>query len=125
MLNIPFSCTEAELKSAWHKAAHLHHPDKPSGNAQKFKQAKLAYDTIVEYRRKFGGNVSMDGDDETIVSYTWGNVTVQYHNGHRFNADAINAQARADALRRKYNEQQEALRKFRESMRGFGLSGTA
>ena len=126
LLGVSYSCTDDELKKAWRKAAHLYHPDKPTGNEAKFKAVKMAYDGIVEHRAKYGvgGGIYMDGDSETIVTYSWGNVTVQYHTGHGFNADAMNAQARADALRRKYNEQQEALRRFRESMRGFGSSGT-
>lgn len=46
VLEISDGFTPEALKSAWHKAAHRFHPDKPGGDAVKFKEAKAAFDLL-------------------------------------------------------------------------------
>ncbi|MBI5765915.1 molecular chaperone DnaJ [Candidatus Falkowbacteria bacterium] len=46
ILGVAKSANQDEIKKAFHKLAHQHHPDKDSGNADKFKEANEAYQTL-------------------------------------------------------------------------------
>ncbi len=46
VLNISRTATTDEVKRAFHKLAHQHHPDKQGGNAEKFKEVSAAYAEI-------------------------------------------------------------------------------
>ena len=46
ILGVTKSANQDEIKKAFHKLAHQHHPDKDSGNADKFKEANEAYQTL-------------------------------------------------------------------------------
>jgi molecular chaperone DnaJ len=41
-----------DLKKAYHKLAAIHHPDRPNGNADKFKDINVAYDRLQEILSK-------------------------------------------------------------------------
>ncbi len=43
--------TDEQLKTAYRKAAHSHHPDK-GGDAEKFKQIVAAYEFLKKYEAK-------------------------------------------------------------------------
>jgi hypothetical protein len=45
LLGLRPGATQEAIKAAWRRAAQRHHPDK-GGNAEKFKRAKYAYDTL-------------------------------------------------------------------------------
>jgi len=42
ILGVPYGATKDEIKRAFHKLAHIHHPDK-GGDGEKFKQISNAY----------------------------------------------------------------------------------
>lgn len=46
-LGLPRSATVDAIVRAWREAASLHHPDRPGGNAEKFKAAREAYDCLM------------------------------------------------------------------------------
>src|SRR3989344_6894887 len=46
ILGISKTATADEIKKAFHKKAHEHHPDKQGGNAEKFKEVNEAYQTL-------------------------------------------------------------------------------
>jgi len=48
ILNIKRGATQEEIKTAFRKLAHVHHPDKPTGNAEKFKQINNAYQELIK-----------------------------------------------------------------------------
>ena len=50
-LDIPYSATEKEIKSAYRKLAIKHHPDK-GGDPEKFKQIAAAYETLTNKDKK-------------------------------------------------------------------------
>lgn len=65
ILGISKSASADEIKKAFRKIAHTHHPDKGSGNAEKFKEASEAYSVLSDekkraeydsYGKTFGGN---------------------------------------------------------------------
>ncbi|MFA6197951.1 MAG: molecular chaperone DnaJ [Patescibacteria group bacterium] len=45
-LGVPKTATEAEIKTAYRKMAHQHHPDKQGGDEAKFKEVNEAYQTL-------------------------------------------------------------------------------
>lgn len=54
-LGVSKTSTQDEIKKAFRKQAHLHHPDKSGGNAEKFKEINEAYQVLgnPEKRKKF------------------------------------------------------------------------
>lgn len=46
ILNVPKTASEEEIKKAFRKLAHEHHPDKASGNVEKFKEINEAYQVL-------------------------------------------------------------------------------
>lgn len=46
ILHIKHGASKKEVKSAYHKLAHIHHPDK-GGDAKKFIEVKRAYDFLM------------------------------------------------------------------------------
>lgn len=55
ILGVERSATEAEIKKAFRKLAAKHHPDKPTGNEEKFKEVNEAYEILgdAEKRAKY------------------------------------------------------------------------
>ncbi len=67
ILGVPKSASADEIKKAFRKLAHAHHPDKQGGNSEKFKEASEAYSVLGNskkraeydaYGRVFTGNQS-------------------------------------------------------------------
>ncbi len=54
-LGVSKSASQDEIKTAFRKLAHQHHPDKPTGNEAKFKEANEAYQILgdEEKRKKY------------------------------------------------------------------------
>ena len=46
ILEIKYPATKKEIKSAFHRLAHIHHPDK-GGNEEKFKEINNAYQVLM------------------------------------------------------------------------------
>src|SRR3989344_3736649 len=66
ILGVKKNATQDEIKKAFRKLAHEHHPDKESGNADKFKEINEAYQTVGnESKRKqydqFGSTAGAGG----------------------------------------------------------------
>jgi DnaJ-class molecular chaperone len=55
ILGVSSSISLDDLKKAYHKLASIHHPDRPSGNADKFKEINVAYDRLQEILSKKAG----------------------------------------------------------------------
>src|SRR3989344_161655 len=55
ILGVPKSATPDEIKKAFHRLAHQHHPDKSGGNEAKFKEVNEAYQVLsnAEKRRQY------------------------------------------------------------------------
>lgn len=51
-LGVSKNATEAEIKSAFRKLAHEHHPDKNKGDDKKFKEINEAYQTLSDSKKR-------------------------------------------------------------------------
>src|SRR3989344_2917055 len=52
LLGISKSASAEEIKAAFRKLAHQHHPDKPGGNAEKFKEINAAYQVLGDPEKR-------------------------------------------------------------------------
>ena len=52
ILGINRDASEEEIKKAFRKLAHVHHPDKGSGNEAKFKEASEAYSVLSDKKKR-------------------------------------------------------------------------
>lgn len=52
ILGVDKGATKDEIKKAFRKLAHEHHPDKKDGNAEKFKEASEAYSTLSDDQKR-------------------------------------------------------------------------
>lgn len=55
ILGVSKGASDDDIKRAFRKLAHQHHPDKPGGDAEKFKEINAAYQTLgdAEKRKKY------------------------------------------------------------------------
>ena len=65
-LGIDKNASKDEIKSAFRKQAHLYHPDKGTGNEEKFKAASEAYNVLSDDKKRqqydtFGSADNMGG----------------------------------------------------------------
>jgi molecular chaperone DnaJ len=90
ILGVPKSASKDEVKKAFRKLAHQYHPDKPEGNADKFKEASEAYSVLSDdakrseydtYGRVFSGAQGQGGPGQggfgggfEGVNFDWGDI---------------------------------------------------
>lgn len=52
ILGVNRTATQEEVKRAYRRLAHKHHPDRPGGNAEKFKQINAAYEILSDREKR-------------------------------------------------------------------------
>lgn len=52
ILGVDKNATQTEIKKAYHKLAHKHHPDKGGGDAEKFKEISEAYSVLSDTKKR-------------------------------------------------------------------------
>lgn len=52
LLGVPKTASKEEIKKAFHKLAHKHHPDKNKGDDSKFKEVNEAYQTLSDDKKR-------------------------------------------------------------------------
>ena len=52
ILGVPKTSTEDDIKKAYRKLAHQHHPDKQGGNEGKFKEVNEAYQILSNKEKR-------------------------------------------------------------------------
>ncbi|MEK7167367.1 MAG: DnaJ domain-containing protein, partial [Patescibacteria group bacterium] len=87
ILGVSKSASQEEVKKAFRKLAHEHHPDKTSGNADKFKEINEAYQTLNDpgKRKQYdqfgsasGGGFNSQGNP--FQGFNQGNVNFDFSN---------------------------------------------
>ncbi|MEK7608372.1 MAG: DnaJ C-terminal domain-containing protein, partial [Patescibacteria group bacterium] len=75
-LGVTKSATEEEIKKAYRKLAHQHHPDKAGGNEEKFKEINEAYQVLSdkEKRSRYDRFGTADQGFRGGVPHGWENV---------------------------------------------------
>lgn len=74
-LGIKTNATQEEVKVAFRKAAHLHHPDK-GGDAEKFKEASAAYAVLQDPAKRRSYDFQMGIFARPTYTYT---TTIHRH----------------------------------------------
>ena len=52
ILGVDRNATEKEIKKAYRKLALENHPDKPTGNEEKFKKISEAYEVLIDKEKR-------------------------------------------------------------------------
>lgn len=86
ILGVSKNASQEEIKKAFRKLAHEHHPDKESGSADKFKEINEAYQALGNPEKKkqydrFGSSFSGGGSDfqgNPFQNFNQGNVNFDF-----------------------------------------------
>lgn len=101
ILGVSRSATADEIKRAYRKLAHQHHPDKKGGNEEKFKQVNAAYQVLGDAKKRaqydqfgeasfnnggggtggFSGNPFGGGFDAAGMQFDFGDIFEQFFGG--------------------------------------------
>lgn len=118
ILGITPAATRDEVKRAFHKLAHKYHPDKPTGNADKFKQVSAAYAMLkdaqhVQQRESSERGASNDTSETHTYSagFNWGAFT---HETYGYTEQEIDA-----AIQEMHKREAEELRAQQDAMYRF------
>ena len=60
-LQIPRDATPAEVVRAWREAASLYHPDKPTGDAERFHAARTAFNVLIDAQDRAKHDAALNG----------------------------------------------------------------
>lgn len=101
-LGLKYGASPEDIKKAFHRLAHIHHPDK-GGDAEVFKKISAAYaelKNVSVYRSKYsqGFTPAQDSAVSDIVQQAWDNL---YAEMARHNADVMRQQQ--EAMRQRMN----------------------
>lgn len=91
ILGVSKSASQEEIKKAFRKLAHEHHPDKKSGDAEKFKEINEAYQSLGnEQKRKQYDQFGSAGPGFGSGGFSGGNPFAQGFGGSPFGQGNIN-----------------------------------
>lgn len=90
ILGISKTATADEIKKAFHKKAHEHHPDKQGGNAEKFKELSEAYQVLShpDKRKRYDQFGSAFSGGAGSGGFNWSDFANQANQGG-FNASGF------------------------------------
>lgn len=119
ILGITPAASRDEVKRAFHKLAHQYHPDKPTGNAEKFKQVSAAYAMLKDAKHSQQRESAERGANTNSAThhsapFNWGTFT---HTTYGYTEEEIDAAIREMERREaeQMREQQEAMYRFHAS----------
>ncbi|HAZ16983.1 MAG: Chaperone protein DnaJ [Parcubacteria group bacterium GW2011_GWA2_43_13] len=86
-LGVSKTATQDEIKKAYRKLAHQHHPDKAGGDEAKFKEISQAYSVLGNEEKKkqydqLGHAVFSQSGGNSANGFNWNDFTRQYGSGH-------------------------------------------
>ncbi|MFA5126595.1 MAG: molecular chaperone DnaJ [Patescibacteria group bacterium] len=84
ILGVNKSASEAEIKKAFRRLAHEHHPDKSSGNAEKFKEINEAYQILSNKDKRSQYDQFGSTFDTAGGGYAYGNPFGGFAQGNPF-----------------------------------------
>ncbi len=93
ILGVTKGASKEEIKKAFHKLAHKYHPDKGSGDAEKFKEVSEAYSTLSDdkkraeydsYGRTFGAGGAGAGGFNGAQGFDFSQFQDAFQNGFGF-----------------------------------------
>lgn len=107
ILGVPANATKDEIKKAFRLLAHQHHPDKPTGNAEKFKEVSFAYSEMMKWAPETRGASSGFTAASSIKKdeYGW-TTTYTTRAGFGWNSSGRDYQKAMDEIIRMYKEQE-------------------
>ncbi len=86
VLGLTASASAADIKRQYKRLANQHHPDKPEGNAEKFKAIKQAYEVLSDKaaRQQYDETGEIAGNQETqmIINTLMGLFDSIFENGY-------------------------------------------
>ena len=140
-LGVDKKASEAEIKAAFRKLAHQHHPDKNGGNDAKFKEINEAYQTLSDKNKRaqydqfgsggpqFGGQQGNPFGGGGFGGFSWEDIMrqAQQGGGAQFDMGDIDLGDLFGAafgfgggrIRRGRNIEVQIKMTFKESVRGF------
>ncbi len=72
-LGVSKNASKGEIKKAFHKLAHVHHPDKNKGDDKKFKEVNEAYQTLSDDKKRANydrfGSADMNGFSQNASGF--------------------------------------------------------
>lgn len=87
ILGVPRNASKDEIKRAYRRLAHLHHPDKAGGNEDKFKEVNEAYQILNDEKKRAQydqfGRV-FDGSSSGQGGFEWGQRPFGFNFGEDF-----------------------------------------
>lgn len=122
VLGLSRGATPEEVKKAFHRLAHLHHPDK-GGDAEKFKEVSAAYADLKDRPAATGMRTHVYYEEAGGVTDDFWDMVKQYRQTRKETqwgtgmADAMKQQQ--DNLNKQRREYEERERMRRERMAGF------
>lgn len=116
-LGIPSHATQDEIKKAFRALAHQYHPDKATGNTEKFKEINFAYSEINTPEKQRNYNARMGIGQSTPVynpnsMYEWRTGTGATTNSR------MTRMTMEEILKQKMEDQEAQLHNLRNMFRG-------
>jgi hypothetical protein len=67
ILGIPHTSSRSDIKKAYHKLSLIHHPDRPTGDIDKFLKIKEAYEELTMFNPNKTHNIYTQPNDNAFV----------------------------------------------------------
>lgn len=117
ILELQPGATKDEVKKSFRRLAHLYHPDKPGGNADKFKRINGAYQDLCKMNLEVYGSSNKDHDIFSGTQYS--GFTSQWNRHTKVSEDLANLFAEMMKRQAELNRMhQEDINELHRKMKG-------